>query len=112
MKALVAIAFAVVLILMVRRRLLQVDMSFPLFLALVVLALASTNERFINGIAGFFGIVYEPLAVILFALFIVVALVTVVVIGLSHLRDRQRNIVRRLVARDLSQQESRLVGEA
>ena len=107
MKLVAVIAVALVMLFLVRRNLLQVDLSFPLFAAIVVLGFASMNEGFIDWIAVQLDIIYAPLAIILIAIAILLALITVLTIVLSHLRRRQLLILRYLVAADLGRQEAR-----
>jgi predicted membrane protein len=105
MKALSVILVALAILFLVRRRLLQVDLSFPLFLALIALGLASTSETFIERVASWFGVVYEPLVVILIALAILLALVIVLAVAHSRLRQRQIMIVRHIAAVELDGEE-------
>jgi hypothetical protein len=89
---------------LIRRKLLNIDLSFPWFLSLIVLALASTSKTFIQGSAHLLGIKYAPLVVILISLFILLALITVLGIYITELRRRQILIVRKLALSDLQQQ--------
>lgn len=112
MKELAFFILAGGLYLLVRRRLLHIDLSFFLLLALLLLSAASLSQSFILFAADIFGIVYEPLVIILIALFIVLCLVTLLSSYLTRLQQRHIAMVRRLAAMELAQQETgRQVGE-
>jgi hypothetical protein len=106
MKLAIALMLLLTLFLLVRRNLLRVDLSFPLFGAIVVLGFAAINDNFIDAIAVYLGIIYAPLAIILLAIFIILALVTILAIVVSHLRQNQSAMVRRIAEIDLEQQEA------
>lgn len=94
----------VVFILLIRKRLLNIDLSFPWFASLVVLTFASTSPTFIQSTAKLFGIVYAPLIIILLALFILLGLITVLGVYITELRRRQILIIRKLAQHDLDLQ--------
>jgi hypothetical protein len=106
MKLLVAIILFLALATLVRRKLLRIDHSFPLFGAIVVLGFAAVSDRFIDSVAAGLGIIYAPLAIILIAIFIVLALVTIIVVVISRLRENQISFIRRLAEIELNVQES------
>jgi hypothetical protein len=108
MKFVVAFVLLSALVILVRRRMLRVDHSFPLFGAIVILGFAAINDKFIDVIAASLGIVYAPLAIILIAIFIVLALVTLLASIVSRLRHNQVALVRRFAEIDLDAQENRL----
>ena len=90
------------LAMLIRRNLLQVDLSFPWFLSLVLLALASTSEGFIGWVAGVFGIVNDALVVILISMGLFLGIITTLSVALSRVRQRQIRIVRQLALQDLA----------
>ncbi len=98
MKTATALILAFGLFTLVRRRIVHVDLSFFLFLALVVLSAASISDSFIEVAAGLFGVAYAPLVVIMLALFILLCLVTLLAAYLTRLRNRQANLIRRMAA--------------
>jgi hypothetical protein len=106
MKFAIALILLLTLFFLVRRNLLRVDLSFPLFVAIVVLGFAAVNDSFIDAIAVSLGIIYAPLAIILLAIFIILALVTILAIVVSHMRQNQTALVRRIAEIDLEQQEA------
>jgi hypothetical protein len=109
MKFFIVVFMAVVLVYLIRRNLLQVDLSFPLFVAIVLLGLAGLNPGFIAWVANQLGIIYAPLAIILIAIAIILALVTTLAIAISHFRSRQLMIIRHIAASDLDRQEQRIM---
>ena len=105
MKLVVVIVLAVVLLYLIRRNLLQVDLSFPLFAGLVVLGFASLSHGFIDWVAAKLDILDAPRAIIMIILAILVALSTSLAIAFSRLRHRQILLVRQVVGNDLHAQE-------
>jgi hypothetical protein len=105
MKLVIALILLLILIFLIRRNLLRVDMSFPLFAAIIVLGFASNNDDFVDTLAVSLGIIYAPLAIILLAIFIILALVTTLMIVVSQIRHNQIALVRRIAEIDLDQQE-------
>ena len=103
-------ALAVGLVLLVRRGLIHVDLSFPWFAAIIFLGFASTDESFVEWAAAQVGILYPPIAVIFLVIFIVLALITILLISLTRLRYRQIQIIRYLAASELARQENRPLG--
>lgn len=103
----ILLGLSVVLVVLVRRNLIQVDMSFPWFAAILILGFLSMREDFVAWVAERLGIIYAPIAIVLIAVFILFALVTVVLVGITELRRRHIRLVRYLVGRDLAQQEAR-----
>jgi len=99
---------ALALVALVRRGLIQVDLSFPWLLAIVLLGLLSTRQEFVTTIATQLGILYPPIAIVLITIFIVFGLITFLLIGFTRLRRRQIHIIRYLARTDLAHQENRL----
>jgi hypothetical protein len=108
MKLLIVIMLALVLLILVRRRLLQVDLSFPLFLSLIVLGFASMSDRFIHWTADILGITYPPIGIIFMAVAILLSLITILAVAYSRLRRRQIMILRHIAGADLTQQEKKM----
>lgn len=110
MKLLVVLFLIFALFILVKRRLLQVDLSFPWLFGLVLIAALSMHDGFVVWIADLLGIVYAPIAIILIAIFILLGLLTILAIVVSRLRQRQIMIVRRLAQFELDRQlESSIV---
>lgn len=101
----VIIFLSICLFALVRRGLIQVDMSFPWLVAIVLLGFFSTSSEFVGAIAGWLGILYPPIAIVLLSLFVIFALITVLLIGITRLRERQIKIIRHLATIELAQQE-------
>jgi len=104
-KLAIIIALALALLVLVRRRLIYVDLTFPWFLALVVLGFASIFEEFVTTVAVVVGIYFEPLSVVFISMFLLLAIITTVLISLTALRRRQIDLVRHLAASELAAQE-------
>jgi hypothetical protein len=108
MKFFIVIALALALIALVRRNLLQVDLSFPLFASLVLLGFASMSDQFIDWAARSLGILYPPVAIIFMAIALLLGLITILAIAFSQLRHRQLMLLRYLAEADLRNQEREL----
>jgi len=104
---LIVVGLALILIVLVRRGLIQADMSFPWLAAIIVLGLLSTREEFVDWTAAQLGILYAPIAIVFLTIFVIFGLITVLLIGFTRLRQRQIRIVRYLAATELGQQEPR-----
>jgi hypothetical protein len=105
-KLAIIIFLVVCLIFLVRRGLIQTDLSMPWFLALILLGFLSTNDSFVDWIGGILGILYAPVAVIFITITILLGLITVLLIAFTRLRQRQMSIVRRLAELELSRQDT------
>ena len=103
---LIIVILAIGLVLLVRRGLIHVDLSFPWFAAIIVLGFASTNESFVEWAAAQVGILYAPIAIIFIVIFMILGLITVLLMSFTRLRYRQIQIIRHLAAFDLAQQEN------
>ncbi len=110
MHVLIILALALILLALVWRGAIHVDASFPWLLAILVLGFLSTSEAFVAWVAARLGILYPPIAIVLLTIFVILALITALLIGYSQLRQRQLQIIRYLVAKDLAEQERRLRG--
>jgi len=110
MKIVVVVGLTLVFLGLIRRNLLQVDLSFPWFVALVALGFASLNERFIDWTASQLGIVYQPIAIVFLTIFIVLGLCTFLAVAISRIRARQIRLARRLAEIELQAEETRVMG--
>ena len=108
MKLTIVVVLALTLLALVRRNLLQVDLSFPLFLSLIILGFASMSDQFIHWSAAALGFVSPPVAIIFMAIAILLGLVTVLAIAISQLRHRQSMLLRYLAETELKEQEQDL----
>ena len=104
----IIVGLAAGLVLLVHRGRIQVDLSFPWLLAIVVLGALSLFEEFVNRVAAALGILYPPIAILLIIVFILLGLITVLLMGFTALRQRQIALLRHVVALELAAQERRL----
>lgn len=102
---LIVVALAAALLVLVRTRLIQVDLLLPWFLAIVVLGFASTQPAFVNWLGAQLGILYPPIAILFLVIFLLVGILVVLSAALTRLRARQLAIVRHLAAMELAAQE-------
>ena len=101
---------AVMLFLLMRKRLIQIELIFPWFVVIVILAILSLNPTFVDWLGAQLNILYPPIAVVFIVIFLVLALIIVISIGLTRIHKRQVLIVRQMAAAALEAQE-RLLGQ-
>lgn len=104
----VILALASGLLALVRARLIQVDLFFPWFVAVVVLGFAATQPGFVNWLGAQLGILYPPIAVVFLSIFLLVGVVVTLTIFVTRLRERQVAIIQHLALSELGIQEERL----
>lgn len=104
----IVIALSTFLIILVRARLVQIDLFFPWFVSLVILGLLSTQPMFVNWIGEKLGILYPPIAVLFLVIFLLIGIVVTLTISVTRLRERQASLARHLAEIELSQQEGDL----
>ncbi len=102
---LIVVGLAASLAVLVRLRLIQVDLFLAWFAAIVVLGFASTQPAFVNWLGEKLGILYPPIAVVFLAVFLLVGIVVALTVSLTRIRERQLAIARHLAARELDEQE-------
>ena len=112
MALLIITGLALVLLTLVRRGLIQVDLSMPWLLALVVFGFLSTNEGFVSWVGVQLGILYPPIAIIFCTVAILLGLITVLLMAVTRLRFRQIEIVRRIAGMELARQEDQVRARA
>jgi hypothetical protein len=105
MKLIAVLALAALFLILIRQKLLQVDLSFPLFVGLVVLGFASMSHDFIDWIAAKLDILDAPRAIIMITIAILLALYISLAVAYSRLRQRQQLLVRHIIGAELSDQE-------
>lgn len=88
--------FLLGIVLLVRFRLINIDLSFPWFVLLVVLAALSTNKGFVIELAELLGVQNPPLVIILLTLLIFLGLITVLGIYITELRHRLMVLTRKM----------------
>jgi hypothetical protein len=101
----VIICLAVLLLFVVRKGLIQVDLSMPWLVALVAFGLLSTNDGFVAWAGQKLGILYPPIAIVFITITILLGLITVLLMAVTRLRRRQMQILRRLAMLELAGQE-------
>ena len=101
----IILALAIVLVQLVRVRLIQVDLFFPWFIALVLLGIASTQLTFVNWLGAQLGILYPPIAVLFLVIFLLVGVIVTLTISVTRLRERQAAIIRKIAEAELDKQE-------
>lgn len=103
--AVIAVLLASILVILIRRKLLHVDLSFPWFIAIVALAFVGSNEALVTQIADALDIAYAPMAIVFLTFLFVLSLIVTALIGLTRLRHRQLKTIRHVAAMELDLQE-------
>jgi hypothetical protein len=103
---LIVAALALALMLMVRAKLIQVDLFFPWFVGVVILGIASTNPGFVNWLGPRLEILYPPIAVVFLVIFLLVGILVTLTISVTRLRARQVAMVKQLAEMELDRQEA------
>ena len=103
---LIVTLLALLMLALVRARLIQIDLFLPWFIALVVLAFASTNPRFVAWLAIAIGIEYPPIAVIFLVFFLQIGIMVSLAVVLTRLRDRVSALAKQDALRSLAAQEA------
>jgi len=98
-------ALAVALAVLVRAKLIQIDLFFPWFSGVLILGFASTNPGFVNWLGPRLGILYPPIAVVFLVIFLLVGILISVTISLTRLRARQAEMARHIASLELGLQE-------
>ena len=104
MQTLVIIFMALSLILLVWKKLIHIDISFFFFLSLILLGLASLNDNFVSYIADFFGIIYEPIAIVFLTIFLLLCMIILLVIFITRLNTKHIALVKKVAELELSNQ--------
>lgn len=94
--------FIIAMILLVRYRLINIDLSMPWFILLIVLAGLSTSKKFIITTAALLNIKTPPLVIILLTLLIFLGLITVLAIYVTRLRTRLNILTRKIALSEIS----------
>jgi len=103
---LIVAVLAVGLMLVVRAKLIQVDLFFPWFAGVVILGIASTSPDFVNWLGPMLGILYPPIAVVFLVIFLLVGILITLTISVTRLQARQTAMVQRLAELELDRQET------
>lgn len=94
-------------LLLVRRRTIQVDLSFPWFVSILVLGFAGLSPQFVKSTASVFDIVSDALVIVVLALGLLLGIVTTLSIAVSRIRRRQILLMRKVALIELSEQRAR-----
>ena len=94
-------------ILLVRGRTIQVDLSFPWFVSILVLGFAGLSPQFVAATASVFGIVNDALVIVILALGLILGIVTTLSIAVSRIRRRQILLMRKVALIELGEQRAR-----
>lgn len=110
--SLIVLALALAIVMLVRLRLMYVDLFFPWFVAIAVLGWASTSPRFVDWLGAVLGIIYAPIAVIFLVLFLLLGVIVTLTVSLTRLRDRLTAMAKYEALRVLAEQERAQGGRA
>ncbi len=98
---LILIFIACVIIILMYYRLIQIDFTFPLLIALIGLGFIGINNELVIKIASFFKIYNEPLAIVFLTFFICLSLIVVLLVAYTQIRLKQIQLVRKIAVIEL-----------
>ncbi|MBM3567463.1 MAG: DUF2304 family protein [Alphaproteobacteria bacterium] len=107
MRILFVLALAVVMFMLIRRRLIDVDLSLPWMLALVVLGFTYNSYYVGDRLADLFGMSNTTTAVIFASIFILFGLILILLMAVTRMQRQQDLLLRRLAAAELAAQDAR-----
>ena len=96
---------AVSLFVLIRSRLIQIELLFPAFVAVFVLGLLSTIPVFVDYLGILFQIGYAPIAALFVVVFLIFWIIVVLAIAITRIRERQRRTILFLILNDLERAE-------
>ena len=105
-KILVLSFLAISLLMLIRSRLIQVELLFPALVAVFALGLLSTIPSFVDYLGILFQIGYAPIASLFVVIFLVFWIIVVLAIAITRIRERQRRTILFLVLDDLERAEN------
>jgi len=108
---LIVVSLAALLLFVVQKGIIQVDLSMPWLFALVAFGFLSTNDSFVNWVGKKLDILYPPIAIVFITIAILLGLITVLLMAVTHLRQRQMQILRRLAILELTRKEDLARGQ-
>ena len=99
-------------VLLVRRKTIQVDLSFPWFVAILILGFAGLSPEFVKWTARILGIASDSFVIVVLALGLLLGIITTLSIALSRVRRRQILLIRKMALMDLVEQRSQSSGRS
>ena len=108
MQILVIFVLGIILIFLVWKRLIHVDISFSFFIVIIFLTIASVSETFINFLAFIFGIVYEPIAVILSLIIFIFCIILLLAVFITRLSSKHSQLVRKVAQIEISNNKDKI----
>ena len=102
MQLLIILFLGIILIYLVWKRLIHVDISFAFFIVILFLFIASISENFVSLLAKVFGIVYEPIAVVLSLIIFIFCIILLMVVFITKLNRKHAELVRKVALIEMS----------
>ena len=107
MQFLIVIILAILIFLLIQRGLIQVDLSFPWLVSLIILGFLSINDKIVVSLASFFNLQFEPLSIVFLTIFILFGLTIMLLIGYTRLRNQHRSLLRKVISLELDKKKSK-----
>ncbi|PPR79533.1 MAG: hypothetical protein CFH01_00364 [Alphaproteobacteria bacterium MarineAlpha2_Bin1] len=106
MQTLVIIFLSIGFFILLWKKLIHIDISFFLFLALIFLGFFSLNDTFVSFIADLFSIKYEPIAIVFLTIFILLCINITLLIFITKINLKHIALVKKVAAIELEQQKN------
>ncbi|MBL41036.1 MAG: hypothetical protein CMM49_00080 [Rhodospirillaceae bacterium] len=108
MQTLVVIFLSIGFFFLLWKKLIHIDISFFLFLALIFLGFLSLNNTFVTFIANIFSIKYEPIAIIFLTIFILLCINITLLVFITKINLKHAALVKKVAEIDLESQKKSL----
>ena len=108
MQLLIILFLGIILMYLVWKRLIHVDISFAFFIVVLFLFIASISENFVSMLAKIFGIVYEPIAVVLSLIIFIFCIILLMVVFITRLNRKHAELVRKVALIEMSNNSDKI----
>ena len=102
MQTLVIIFMTLGIFILLWKKLIHIDISFFLFVALIILGIASLNDRFVSYIADFFHIKYQPIAIVFLTIFLLLCMIVILLIAITKINAKHSALVKKVAELELN----------
>jgi hypothetical protein len=100
------------LLILVRKRLIQVELVVPALLAVFVLAILSMSPVFVDTIGIILEIGYAPIGVLFIIIFLIFWTIVVLAMAMTRLRTRQIALIQHIALKEIADLEALADGHA
>ena len=102
---LILVFLATILLVLVRKRLIQVELVVPALLAVLALGILSLSPAFVDMIGIVLEIGYKPIGVLFIVIFLIFWIIVILAMAMTRLRERQIAIIKHIALIEIGDQE-------